>query len=145
MTTRFVKDETDKAMLEKFIASMEPPFSASFSKGNRRSTEQNRMFWKWVVEIAEQREDETPEYYRGYNKLHFGVPILRRDNEALRDKYDRILKPLDYAAKIELMCEPMALPVTSLMNVKQESEFLDTTQRHWAEQGVILTQPEQNP
>lgn len=144
MTSRHVQTINEREMLTKFIASMEPPFTASFAKGKRRSTEQNRMFWKWTTEIAEQREDESAEYYRGYNKLHFGVPILRRDNEALRDKYDRILKPLSYQAKIELMMEPMALPVTSLMNVKQESEFLDATQRHWAEQGIILTQPEQN-
>lgn len=144
VTSRHVQTIAERDMLAKFVTSMEPPFTASFAKGKRRSTEQNRMSWKWMTEIAEQRGDEPAEYWRGYCKLRFGVPILRRDNEVLKEKYDRILKPLGYEEKVELMMEPMALPVTSLMTVKQEKEYLDAIHRHFAEQGVILTQPEQN-
>lgn len=131
-------------MLAKFVASMEPPFTASFTKGRRRSTEQNHLQRKWMTEIAEQRGDESAEYYRGYCKAWFGVPIMCRDNEAFRETYERIVKPLDYADKIQLMMEPLDLPVTRLMTTKQKSEYLDAIHRHFAEQGVILTQPEGN-
>jgi hypothetical protein len=40
------------------------------------------------------------------------------------------------------MLEPMDFPVTRMMNVKQKSEYLDAINRHFAEQGVVLTQPE---
>jgi len=143
VTTRFIKTETDRDMLEKFIASHDLPFSASIAKGNRRSTEQNALQRKWMAEIAEQREDEPAEYYRGYCKLRFGVPIMRRDDAEFCEKYDRILKPLPYETKIELMMEPIDFPVTRQMNVKQKTEYLDEIHRHWSGQGIVLTQPEQ--
>jgi hypothetical protein len=37
------------------------------------------------------------------------------------------------------MGAPFDFAVTSLMSVKQFTEYLDAMQRHFAEQGVILT------
>ena len=142
VTSRNVQTIAERDMLAKFIASKEPPFHCTVSDGRRRSIEQNRLQRKWVQEIAEQRGDESAEYYRGYCKLRFGVPIMRRDDDTFREKYDRIIKGLPYETKIELMMEPMDFPVTRMMNVKQKSEYLDAINRHFAEQGVVLTQPE---
>ena len=38
------------------------------------------------------------------------------------------------------MVEPFDFEVTSLMNIKQHSEFLDMVERHLREQGFELTQ-----
>ena len=74
-------------------------------------------------------------------KLTFGVPILRAENEAFRVQYDRTLKPLPYEQKLEAV-RVFDLPVTRLMTVKQMTAFMDAMQRHWAAQGVRLTDPE---
>ena len=59
-----------------------------------------------------------------YCKLHFGVPILRRDSLEYRQKYDRIIRPMSYEQKLELMVEPFDFPVTSAMNVAQHGAVL---------------------
>jgi hypothetical protein len=59
--------------------------------------------------------------YRSYAKLHFGVPILRRDSESYKEKYDRIVKPLSLIqVKRELMVEPMEFPVSSVPSTKNK-------------------------
>ena len=132
---------------EKFInllrvMALDKPWMVTVEReGNQRSLNQNRLQRLFVNEISEQLGDQTPEEVRGYCKLTIGVPILRMENEAFREKYDRIIRPLPYEQKLELMMEPIDFPVTRLMNTKQHAKYLDEIQRHFAAQGVILTQP----
>ena len=79
---------------------------------------------------------------RGETKLRVGVPILRRDDEAFCEKYDRLIKPHTYEEKLEMMMEPIDFPVSRLLTAAQKSEYLDAMFRHWTQQGVILTLPE---
>ena len=106
--------------------------------GKDRSTMQNRMVWQWFRDAEKQGTWKAWEY-RSYAKLHFGVPILRRDSESYKEKYDRIVKPLPYPVKRELMVEPMEFPVSSAFNKKQMVEWLDAV-RFWLEsEGIALT------
>ena len=95
-----------------------------------------------MIEISEQLGDRTPEEARGYCKLSFAVPILKEENEAFRDKYDEVVEHLNYEAKLSLMQEPLDLPVTRLMTTAQKKRYLDEIARHFSEQGVVLTDPE---
>jgi hypothetical protein len=94
-----------------------------------------------VNEIAEQLGDRTPEEVRGYCKLTIGVPILRAENEAFRERYDAIVKPLPYEQKLALMMEPLDFPITRLMSTKQATAYLDGVHRHFSEKGIVLTDP----
>ncbi len=78
---------------------------------------------------------------RAYNKLHFGVPILRAENEAFRLSYDRVMKHLEYETKLEAI-KAMDLPVTRLMLVKQMTAYMDAVSQHLTPQGVRLTHPD---
>ena len=110
--------------------------------GKDRSTMQNRMVWQWFRDAEKQGSMKAWEY-RSYAKLHFGVPILRRDSEAYKLKYDRIVKPLSYEVKRELMVEPMEFPVSSAFNKKQMVEWLDAV-KYWLEsEGIVLTNTEE--
>jgi|TARA_A100001391_G_C5082480_1_gene280247 hypothetical protein len=144
MAQRIVEDEFDRDRLLAFIAKQEPPFTVNVSTGGRRSIAQNRLIHLWMGEIAEQLPGtfESPEQVRGYSKLHFGVPILREVDEHFREVYDKQIKPLPYDLKIACMMEPIALPVTSRMNTKQLSAYLDAVHREFSTQGVELTIPE---
>jgi hypothetical protein len=105
-----------------------------------RSANQNRLQYKWFLE-AQQQGDMKSSEVRAYCKLHLGVPILRRDSSEYREKYDRLIKPMNYEQKLELMVEPFEFPVTSAMSVKQHAEYLDAVCVHLTGKGIKLTDP----
>jgi hypothetical protein len=141
MTTRFLETEADRALLIRFIEDQPLPLTVTLSKGGKRTLRQNKLQRLWVNEIAEQLGDQTPEEVRGYCKLTIGVPILRAENEAFREQYDAIIRPLPYEQKLALMMEPMDFPITRLMTTKQATAYLDGVHRHFSERGVALTDP----
>lgn len=109
---------------------------------SKRSAEQNRLQWLWLQE-AEQQGDMTAGEYRAHCKLHVGVPLLRAESEHFRERYDAVVKGLDYETKISLMAEPFDFPVTRLMTVEQMTRYLERMRQYLAAQGVTLTAPEQ--
>lgn len=142
MENRIIQSDYDRLMLVKFLESKKAPFTVSITEGKHRTTEQNKLQRKWMTEISEQRGDVTPEEVRGECKLTFGVPILRAENEAFRVEYDKVIKPLPYEFKMKLMMEPFDFGVTRIMTTKQKTDYLDRVFRHFSEQGMILTIPE---
>lgn len=104
-----------------------------------RSSQQNRLAFQWYKDAAEQG-DHTAEEYRCLCKLHFGIPIMRQDDD-FRAKYDRVVKPMPYGTKLALMDEPFNFPVTSLMSVKQFTRYLDRIWHHFTSKGFRLTDP----
>ncbi len=140
---RSIENEFQRGMLVKYILAKDKlPFTVSIAEGKHRSSEQNRLQRKWMTEIAEQIPGDDAEHWRGYCKLHFGVPILRNENEAFKREYDEIIRPMPYEIKLKLMMVPFDFGVTRLMNTKQKTAYLDRINRHFSEQGVVLTQPE---
>jgi hypothetical protein len=108
--------------------------------GRDRTLEQNKLQRKWLKE-AKSQGDQTEEEYRGYCKLHFGVPIMRNSNEDFREIYDRLIRPLDYEDKLKLMMVPMDLPVTRLMSRQEKGKYLDDMYQHFTGLGFKLTIP----
>jgi hypothetical protein len=142
MATRTVRNEYERKMLLRFLESRKLPFTVEITDGRRRSIEQNRLQRLLINEIAEQLGDRTPEEVRAECKLRLGVPILRAENEEFRARYDAVVRPLPYEAKLAIMAEPLDLPVTRIMSVDQKQRYLDAIYQRYAEQGVVLTQPE---
>lgn len=144
MTQRIVEDEFARKLLLAYIERQPVPFTVNVTTGGRRSIRQNKLQRLWMSEIAEQMPGtfESPEHARGYCKLHHGVPILREADEGFREHYDRVLRPLPYETKLACMMVPIDLPVTSRMNTKQLSTYLDAVHREFSMQGVVLTIPE---
>jgi hypothetical protein len=107
-----------------------------------RSLAQNRLAFRWYNDAADQLKDGTASDKRAYCKLHFGVAILKdgtgKAAEKFRDVYDRIIRPLTYEQKLELMTEPINLPITSMMTVKQFTQYLDAVQQFFSSIGVAL-------
>ena len=141
MVQRIVRNEHDLKMLGAFLAGRKRPFTVDIASGKHRSIEQNKLQRLWLNEAAAQLGDQTAEELRGLCKLTIGVPILRAENEDFREKYDAIVRPLPYAAKLAIMMEPLDMPVTRLMKAEQKTRYLDGIHRMFAEQGVVLTAP----
>ena len=143
MPTLIIKTERDFGDLLNAMKLRKLPLTVTYQNGKHRTEEQNRLQRAWCNEIAEQLGDRTAEDVRGLAKLTMGVPILRAENDEFREKYDRILRPLPYEAKLECMTEPLDFPVTRLMNVSQKVRYLDHMHRHFLEMGLELTQPDE--
>ncbi len=139
---RIVDTDQARDMLVKFIMGKNMPFTCSITDGKHRSSDQNRLQRQWVMEISAQLGDQTPEEVRGYCKLHFGVPILRNENDVFKAEYDAVIMPLPYEHKLKLMMVPFDFGVTRIMTTRQKTTYLDTVHRHFSEQGLILTNPE---
>lgn len=141
MSSRIIENEYDRKLFLRFIEQYKLPFSATVETGRKRSVEQNKLQRLWMREISDQL-GEAPERWRGYCKLTIGVPILRSENDEFRAKYDSAVRPLGYEQKLAIMMEPLDLPVTRIMTTKQKADYLDQIFRHFSEQGVVLTIPE---
>lgn len=139
MVTRAVKNEDDLTLLTTYLKGRKRPFTVEITEGRDRSAEQNRLAFKWYVEISDQTGEDR-EDVRARCKLEIGVPILREAHEKFRATYDRLIRPLAYPEKLSLVRDT-ELPVTSLMNVEQMSRYLDLVFRRHAEIGVVLTVP----
>ena len=140
--TNAIRTEYDKNMLIKRITNMQIPFSVSTAKGAPRSIESNRLQRMWLKEAAEQG-DNTAEEYRGYCKLHFGVMIAKEDDE-YAEKYDRLIRPMSYQAKLELMMVPMDFPVTRIFTTGQTTRYLNLIYAHLTSLGIHLTEPKRD-
>ena len=141
MPTKVLRDDGDAERLARLLAGRKYPLTVTWTQGAQRTAQQNRLAQRWFTDVANQLGDQTHEDVRAYCKLHFGVPILRAGNEAFRQSYDRTMRPLPYETKLAAM-KSLDLPVTRLMTVKQQTQFMDEVQRHWSGMGIRLTDPE---
>ena len=139
MPGRILKTEQDVRDWGAAITS-QLPVTASFTRGAKRTNPQNKTIHLWYAEAA-LHLDVKPEDVRAECKLIHGVPILRRDDDAFRLEYDRDFRPLNYETKLRLfrLLDPA---ITSRMNVKQLTEYMDAMQGHFLPMGIRLTDPE---
>ena len=142
MPTAILRNSRDIDRLATLMRARKLPLTVTYQNGKHRSVEQNRLQRLWCNQAAEQLGDQTPEGVRGFCKLTMGVPILRAENDDFRVAYDKVVRPLDYEAKLAFMMEPLDFPVTRLMKVGQKVRYLDHMLRHFSELGVELTEPD---
>lgn len=142
---RVVETETERKMLVKYIDNQPLPITVNVRAGKHRTNAQNRLINMWYKEIAEQRGDMTFDEVRAECKLMQGVPI-RREEEDFRMAYDPIFKnknnQISVETKLKLMVEPFDFAITRDMTTVQLTKYTEAMQKHWAEQGIILTDPD---
>lgn len=93
----------------------------SIAVGKDRSLQQNSILHAWITQIANELREQTAAQIKAECKLVYGVPILRAEDEEFREFYDRAIKWMTYEQKLDAMA---FVPVTSIMTVKQLSQFL---------------------
>lgn len=142
MTTRVIRNETERDALIALLTSRKMPFTVQVTQGANRTLEQNRLAFLWYREIAEQMGDRTASEVRAHCKFNHGVKILVTENEAFRKAWQARFLDWDYEAKLSLMVEPLDLPVTRLMTTRQLTQYLDAIADEFTRLGVVLTQPE---
>jgi hypothetical protein len=143
MVTRVLRSVADRDDAWKLVESYGLPCTLNVKKGKDRSTEQNRLQRLWLNEAADQL-GQSAEELRAYCKLHFGVPILRNEDEDFRAAYDRVIRPHSYEDKLCMMAIPLDFPVSRLMTTGQHKRYLDDVYGHFTAQGVKLTEPDES-
>lgn len=139
MAHRLIRTADDLDALFTLLGGLKLPLTVEWTLGLDRSAAQNRLQFLWAREAAEQLGDRTPDEVRCDWKLRHGVPIMREDSLEFRATYDRLIKPLSYPEKLKAM---QLIEVTSLMKVRQFVRYLDAIERECAENGIVLTAPD---
>jgi len=102
---------------------------------HKRNLDQNALLYEFY-NIASNASGEPIAEIKALMKLRYGVPILRSEEASFRDKYDQLIKlRFSYEEKLALMDW---MPVSSLMNKKQMSRYIEDIVQHYAIQGIVL-------
>jgi hypothetical protein len=141
MSTHYCRSHEEKSEIAEKILNFRGGVTVTINKGktHKRSVDQNRLQRLWMDE-AEQQGDMRAEEYRGYCKLHFGVPIMCEIPE-YEESYNRVFSTLSYEKKLELMMKPLDYPVTRMMTTGQKKRYLDDVWMHFTSLGMKLTKP----
>jgi hypothetical protein len=110
----------------------------SVKAGKDRSLDQNAISHAWYEQIARELREDDALGWKSYCKLHYGVPILRAEDEEFRTAYDAVIKGLTYEQKLIAMNH---WPVTSIMVKSQLSKYLEAMQASFLTLGVKLEFP----
>ena len=112
----------------------------SAKTGKARSLDQNAISHAWYEQLARELREDDALGWKAYCKLHFGVPILRAEDDEYREAYDSSIKVgFTYEQKLAAM---KFWPVTSLMTKPQLSKYLEAMQAEFSKRGVRLEFPE---
>ena len=84
-------------------------------------------------EIAKQLYGKDEDHAKNECKLTIGVPLLRETNEEFRKIYDRNLKRLDYAAKLQVIS---VINVSSILSMGAAHQYIDKIYDEYAQKGV---------
>lgn len=106
--------------------------------GKSRSLDQNAISHAWYEQLARELREDDALGWKCFCKLHYGIPILRAEDEEFRQFYDGAIKGLTYEQKLSAM---KFMPVTSLMTKPQLSKFLEAMQEGFLSRGVRLEFP----
>ncbi len=115
----------------------------SMRPGKDRTLDQNALWFSIYQRAAQMTEMGDVDDVRRYCKLHFGVPIMRRDCDEFRAGWSASFLMLDYEIKLRLMgpCAmfgPDGFPVTRLFSRKQGIEYTDRVVAEFAGRGVVF-------
>ena len=114
-------------------------FKATLKTGKDRSLDQNAIGHVWYSQIARELREDDAKGWKRYCKLHLGVPILRAsEDDSFRKFYDAGMRGMQYEDKLSAMD---FVPVTSIMTVEQEDEYLRAMQSEFRARGVMLEFP----
>jgi hypothetical protein len=138
MPARILKTETDRAAWGAFLAAQPLPLTVSATKGARRSIPQNSTAAKWYAQIAAETGEEPAEV-KAQCKWRHGKPIMEAERPDWVAEWQPLYAPLPYRMQIKVF---EIIPLTSLLTVRQMTQYMDAVQREYRAQGFDLIDPE---
>ena len=105
----------------------------------KRSLPQNDISHAWYLELAKQG-DMTFDEYRTYCKYKFGLAIMLSGDDEQKATFQRVMKSISYEDRLAIVSK---MAVTSTFKKSEMAQYLDEMQRHFTQQGFILTNREE--
>lgn len=103
-------------------------FQITINTDKKRSINQNYVAHGWYAQVSKEEAEYTPEEIKSLCKYHFGLPILRAEDEEYNDFCELVIDPLPYEDRIKAM---VFTPCTSLMTTKQKALYMEHVQSHY--------------
>lgn len=101
----------------------------------RRSLAQNRLIYAIYQRIGKTLYGGDESQARNECKLKAGCRILYRDSKRFAKTFDEVIRPLPYHLKLQAM---NLMSVSSIMKVKQSTEYIKTLLTEYGQQGVYF-------
>lgn len=101
----------------------------------RRTAAQNKLYFHIYTRIAKTLFGGDERHARRECKLLIGCRILRRDSAQFAEVYDVVIRGLDYEKKLRSMD---LISVSSIMNIKQGTEYIKKIIEKYTESGVYF-------
>ena len=141
MATRIIRQPEHIDALAAMLRGRKLPLTVSWTQGAPRTDAQNRLAFQWYMDAASQLGDRDHGDTRAESKVEFAAPILCRDSDPFRMSWQKLRSVMTHEEVLAFV-KSTELPMTSIMGVKQMTEYMDAIERHWRGQGVRLTDPE---
>lgn len=101
----------------------------------RRTAAQNKLYFHIYTRIAKTLHGGDERHSRRECKLLIGCRILRRDSAEFANIYDIVIRGLEYEKKLKAMD---LISVSSIMNIKQGTEYIKKIIEKYNEAGVYF-------
>lgn len=101
----------------------------------RRSTAMNRLIYKLYQRIGKTLYGGDESHARNECKLRIGCRILYRDSKEFALTFDNVIRPLDHETRMNAM---NLVSVSSIMSVKQGSEYIKTIMTEYGQRQVYF-------
>lgn len=127
--------------LADMITGLPLPFTLTWTEGEiKRTTQQNALLHQWYGQIAKHFGDRDMTQVKGECHHKWGLPIKLR-NQQFAWVWKHSGAGLNYEQQCSLLASGV-LNISSSMNTKELSEYMDAMSAHYRAQGVPLVDPE---
>jgi len=100
-----------------------------------RSTAMNRLIYKLYQRIGKTLYGGDESHARNECKLRIGCRILYRDRKEFAATFDKCIRPMNQENRLNAM---NLISVSSIMKVKQGTEYIKTIMTEYGAQGVYF-------
>ena len=111
-----------------------------YGEKEKRSREQNKLYWKWLEIISKETGDTKEDLHERFKRT-FLLPILCREDAEFEQAINAIKKSrAELGDEYEIIARQIVgLCSTTQLTVSQFTEYLTQIERWAAEQGYVLT------
>lgn len=140
MPTKVLREPGHVDKLVDVLRGRKFPLTVSWVQGESRREAQNRLAFQWYGDISRQLGDQTIGQVRAECKCRFAAPILCVEHPSFAVTWGRLCERFTWEEILEFV-EETALPMSSLLNVKPMTEYLNAIKLEYSPH-VRLTDPE---
>jgi len=141
MPTKIIRQPEHITALAILLGGVKLPITVSWVQGESRREAQNRLAFQWYGDISRQLGDQSISEVRAECKCRFAAPILCVEHPPFAITWGRFRERFSWKEMLEFV-KVTELPMSSLLNVKPMSEYLNAINLEYSRVGVRLTDPE---